>query len=70
MYVVSADAVFTDINYLFKRELSSNRTVDSLVDVIIATSESVQRQHCEKPTSLPLVAAGGIPASTMLSGSP
>ena len=49
---------------------SSDRTVFSLVDVINATSASSQRQHCENPTSLPLAAAGGIPASIMLLGDP
>ena len=49
---------------------SSDWTVVSLADVIIATSESVQRQVFEKPTFLPLLAAGGILASTMLSGGP
>ena len=49
---------------------SSDWAVVFSFDAIIATSETVQRQVFEKPTSLPLLAAGGILASTMLSGGP
>ena len=69
VYFISADTVFTYVDYPLKRVMSEF-SFDWLVvfssDAIIATSASVQRQFREKPTSLLPLAAGGILASIQL----
>ena len=49
---------------------SSALVMVSVADVIIATSDSAQRQVCEKPTSPLPVVVGGILALVMLSDDP